>query len=438
MPQRPLLSRNVQRAESLLKSLARNQWLLADQVLVSGMNFTTTVLLARMLGVYNFGIFTVLYYILLYVNSIQLALNVQPMFSIAPQMPEGPERQSFLRGMAGYQYVLSTFFCLLILLAGLLEKLKLLPHRLDTSAILPFVLTVFAFQIQDWFRRLCYVKDLGQRVFWNDAVSYIGQIAAFLGLWRMGRLNVSTAYYAIGLTSLAAFGIGLLLDDMGSTLREARAAIVRTWKMGRSLLVTAQLQWLGSGGVNLVIAGLIGVRAASGIRAVIALVGPVIVLCQLLDNVIPVRAARAYASGGEQALVRYLRKIGLMLAAAVGAPLVLVSIFARPIMSLVFGHAYTGFAGLVVWEAAYMALSVLYRGTHYYHRTKDTTAVLAKTALLASLVSLGGCLLLAKPFGAAGALAALVMGQSVNVLIPLRAAIKAHRKTQAESSAARL
>jgi len=129
LPQRPLLSRNVQRAESLLKSLARNQWLLADQVLVSGMNFTTTVLLARMLGVYNFGIFTVLYYILLYVNSIQLALNVQPMFSIAPQMPEGPERQSFLRGMAGYQYILSALFCLLILLAGLLEKLKNDPNN---------------------------------------------------------------------------------------------------------------------------------------------------------------------------------------------------------------------------------------------------------------------------------------------------------------------
>lgn len=428
----------VRRAGSLHKSLERNQWLLADQVLVSGMNFTTTVLLARMLGVYNFGIYTVLYYILLYVNSIQLALNIQPMLSIAPQIPDGRESRLFLRGMAGYQYALSALFCLLIALAALLEKLNLLPHRMDAAAIFPFILAVYAYQMQDWFRRLCYLKDLGQRVFWNDVVSYVGQIAGFLLLWRIGRMNVSSAYYAVALTSLLAFGIGLLLDDMRSTLSEVRAAMTRTWKMGRSLLVTAQLQWLGSGGVNLLIAGVVGVRASSGFRAVITMVGPVIVLSQFLDNVIPVRAARAYAFGGEQSLVRYLRKVGLILAATVGVPLVLACIFARPILVLVFGHAYAEFAGLVVWEVAFIALSLLYRGTQYYHRTKDTTAVLAQTALLASLTSLGGCLLLVKPFGAAGALAALDLGQAVNVWIPLQAAIKEHRKAPLESGSASL
>ena len=117
---------------------------------------------------------------------------------------------------------------------------------------------------------------------------------------------------------------------------------------------------------------------------------------------------------------------------------VLACIFARPILVLVFGHAYAEFAGLVVWEVAFIALSLLYRGTQYYHRTKDTTAVLARTALLASLTSLGGCLLLVKPFGAAGALAALDLGQAVNVWIPLQAAIKEHRKALLETGPASL
>ena len=52
----------ARRGSSLLRLLVRNQWLMADQALVSGMNFLTTATLARMLGVHNFGVFSVFYF----------------------------------------------------------------------------------------------------------------------------------------------------------------------------------------------------------------------------------------------------------------------------------------------------------------------------------------------------------------------------------------
>lgn len=400
---------------------------MADQALVSVMNFFTTVVLARLLGVYNFGIFSVLYISLQYLNSIQLALNVAPMLSLAPQIADPREKRGYLRGMAGFQYLISTGCCALVAGGFLLQRLYLVP-RVGNDALFPFMLAVFAFQVQDWFRRLCYVNERGPALFWNDVLSYTGQIAAFFALWWLHSLNVTAAYYAIGITSLAAFGVGFTVEDMRSTLREIKQSVRRSWDAGRSLLVATQLQWLGVSGVYLVIVAIVGVRAASGIRAVLALMGPVNVLYQLLDNVIPVRAAQIYARSGEEALARYLWRATSLLTSYVGGFLLLVSIFAHPVMTFVFGRAYGRFANLVAWEALYMCMALIYRILQYYHRTVESTIVLAQTAMAVSFVSLSGCVFLTRRYGATGGLASMVIGQVVNITIPLYAALRARKR----------
>lgn len=399
---------------------------MTDQALVSFMNFLTTVLLARMLGVYNFGIFSVLWICLQYLLTIQVALNVQPMMSLAPQIADVKERRSFLRGMTGYQYLLSTGCCVIIAGAFLAQHLHLIRQRVGNEVLVPYMLAVFAFQVQDWFRRLCFVKERGPALFWNDVLSYLGQIAAFFSLWWLHRLSVGAAYYAIGFTSMAAFAVGFALEDMRATPDEIKRSVQRSWNTGRSLLLATQLQWLGYSGVYLVIVAIVGVRAGGGIRAALALMGPVNVLYQLLDNVIPVRAAQIYAEGGGAALVHYLRRATALLVGFVGSSLLLVSIFARPVLTLVFGRAYSGFAILVVWAAVYMCLALLYRSVYYYHRTVGSTGVLARTSMIVSIVSLCGCVILTRYYGAAGGLAAMVIGQVVNIALPLQAAMRTH------------
>ena len=61
----------VLRPESHLTRLRREAWALGDQALVSGMNFMTNVLLARLLGMKEFGIFTLAWMAVLFFNSLQ-------------------------------------------------------------------------------------------------------------------------------------------------------------------------------------------------------------------------------------------------------------------------------------------------------------------------------------------------------------------------------
>lgn len=418
----------IGRFDSLRSRLVRNQWLLADQVLVSGMNFLTTAMLARMLGVHSFGIFSIFYIVLQYINSIQSALIVSPMMSFAPQMQDAEEHRSYLRGMAGYQYLFSVSCGAAILLYTLLERLHLVRWQMEGSVVLPFILTVICFQAQDWFRRFCFVQDRGRTVFWNDVLSYMGQIAVFGLLWLLRRMSVNAAYYAIATTSLAAFAVGFAREDIGSSWKEIKRAFVCSWSAGRSLLVASQSQWLGAQGIILIVAAVAGVTAASGIRAAGTLMGPVIMLYQLLDNVIPVRAARAYAAGGELSLERYLRRTCSTLAALVGLPILFASVFARPILELVFGPAYGGFKSLVIWSGIYIWLALLYRGLSYYHRTLNNVAVIARSSLVVSVASVSACLVLTRRYGVTGAMEAFVGGQLVSIAILLVFALRKHRQ----------
>ena len=397
---------------------------MADQALVSGMNFVSSAILARMLGVHAFGIFSVFYIVLLYLNSIQIALVINPMMSLVPQMKESSLRRSVIRGMAGYQYLLSALCVIAAGLFALAASLHLLGSRFGGTVWFPFVLTIFFFQCQDWFRRYCYLHDSGTLVFWNDIISYLGQVAVFLVLWKIRCVSVPGAYYAVAVTSCVAFAGGFYSQRIGTTIAETKMAMRRTWEMGRSLLVASQFQWLGSQGILLIVAALIGVSSASGMRAVITLLGPVNVLYQLLDNVVPVRAARAYASGGHPELMRYLHKTAPQLLVAVGLPILLVAVAAKPIMIVAFGKPFEAFARLVIWQCIYTMLALIYRGVSYYCRTLGTTAILARTAFVVSVVTVGSCLILAHVYGTVGAMIALDLGQTFNVLIPLTYAVR--------------
>jgi O-antigen/teichoic acid export membrane protein len=408
----------------LRSRVARNQWLFADQALVSGSNFLTSVLLARALGTRDFGVFSVCYVCLQYLNSIQLALIVPAMMSIGPQLEDQVEQNAFLRGMAGYQYLFS-FGCAaaaaaLAILAGPHLGKWSIPPRL----LLPFLLAVVCFQLQDWYRRFCYAQDRGRTVFWNDAISYAGQLVVLVLLWRARWISVNLAYFVIAGTSLVAFAAGFFSDDLRATWQETRRAMGRSWEMGRRLLVASQSQWLGSQGIILVVAALGGLSAAGGIRAAVTLFGPVTALYQLIDNVVPMRAARAYARSGEPGMRRYLLRSGSALTIIVGVPVLAVCIFSRPLMTRIFGSAYAGFASLVVWEGIYAFLALIYRGLVYYFRTLEETAVIARTAMVAAIIAVTACVFLTRRYGAVGGVQALAAGQVLNVSVLLVAALK--------------
>ena len=77
----------IQAVARLLARYSDINWALADQAVISGVNFLTGILLARYLGLEGFGQFTLAWMAVLFVNALQHATIIAPMMSIGPKQP---------------------------------------------------------------------------------------------------------------------------------------------------------------------------------------------------------------------------------------------------------------------------------------------------------------------------------------------------------------
>ena len=160
----------IQLADRFLARYSHINWALADQTMVSGVNFLTGILLARYLGLEEFGRFTLAWMAVLFVNSIQHAAINSPMMSIGPKQPEA-ESSAYYRAVVLQQIVLSGLVFLLLLAGVHLSGIVFPEWRVEGLA-LPLAVAALACQFQDFLRRYFFRRGRGAAAFANDAARY--------------------------------------------------------------------------------------------------------------------------------------------------------------------------------------------------------------------------------------------------------------------------
>jgi len=98
-----------------LKSIFGFNIAIIDQVIVSGTNFFTGVLIARFLGPKEFGFFTLLWIVVLLFSNLQYALIIAPMMSIGPKQNH-EDKPIYYGGLFFFQLCFSLAFISLVLL----------------------------------------------------------------------------------------------------------------------------------------------------------------------------------------------------------------------------------------------------------------------------------------------------------------------------------
>jgi O-antigen/teichoic acid export membrane protein len=402
---------------SLINRHRHANWALLDQSVVSGSNFIIGILLARFLGPEAFGIFVLLQSLMLYVNSFQGALIFQPMMSAAPQLADA-ERSKYLQGVFAVQLMLGLTLGLgtaaLAAIAhafGLIDKVGLEPYT-----VAAVICAMLAFQLQDWQRRYYFVQEQSRWAFIIDIVSYGGQVGLLALACLTGRLDVPTGFWIIAVASFTAFCLGFLHDSMGPVFAHARDVLREGWRTGRDYLVAWQFQWLGSQGVFMVGASIVGTQAVGGVRATQNIVGPINILFLAMDNFIPIQAARRYASSGLEALSRYLWKVTLWGTVLLAPVLIILSIFAAPLMDLLYGESYVAFAALVYWQAIYIFIQFYLRQTFFFLRTVKATGVILRSGIIMASFSIGIASLTVHQLHATGLMLALLGGVCSSLL----------------------
>ncbi|MCU1335632.1 MAG: hypothetical protein JWO19_1213 [Bryobacterales bacterium] len=286
-------------------------FVILDQMAVSLGNFATNLVLIRNLEPSSFGIYAVLWTVMLLLNMLQSSLIVHPMLVMAASDQELRARK--LATAAICATVIATLPSALILLGAMLAL-----RRLELAVwIVPALLT---WQLQEVLRRSLMSRRKYRECLSGDSLSYIGQALLLLCAARAWKLSLPLVFVCMAGTSLFAAAVQTYqVQPALLRLRELREDFREFWKLGRWIanlnlvgsITTTALPWS--------LALFRGPVEAAGYQALFYITGFVQPLTFSIGSLVTVEVARSSALGMFPASVRgILRPIAAGAAGIIG------------------------------------------------------------------------------------------------------------------------
>ena len=345
------------------KKNSHMNWALADQAMVSGVNFFTGLLLARFLGIDEFGKFTLIWMSVLVVNSIQMAMISSPMMSIGPKQEKNAEK-IYYRAVILQQLIFSIITFSLLFIGMYLAGLYKTEWQI-TELALPLALAGAAFQFQDFLRRYFFCRQQAYNAFFNDAISYLGQLGILVWLFFTIEIAISQVLWIIALTSLLAILFGLTqVDTKPPTLENFNAVTKRHWLFSKWLTLMALLQWISGNLIYIIAGSVLGSASVGVLKSCQNIMACCHVLFHAMENFVPSKASKIYMDSGLKNLRGYKNKIVYIGGSLTSLFALLVAVFAKNILLFVYGEAFTDYSYVLQWFSIiyiFMFLALPYR-----------------------------------------------------------------------------
>lgn len=339
----------------------------ADQALVSGTNFVTAILLARLCTKEEFGAYVLALSVLFFLNGIQTALITGPMMVLGAAK-EHDEFRRYVTALGVFQLVVAAGAGLLALaVAGVMALTPAGPGL--RGAFLGMSAAIFFVQGQDFCRRVLFTRLKPGRVLANDIVfCTIRLVGVVLLAWMDSQLPEAervwltgrNAFFCHGVAATVGLMVGLwqLRGWLGRTLEGAREALRENWGFGKWGLGGTFGQYSLTYAANFAAALFGGTAATANLEAPRLLVAPVHMLIQALMGFIPPHLSRRLSQRGPSSLALLLRHFALLLSIPVLGYLIVVAVFCKIALVTALGEQYADkWSLLLLWLLLYAVLA---------------------------------------------------------------------------------
>lgn len=324
----------------------REVWAISDQALVSGTNFLTNVIVARSLGIAEFGIFALAWTAMVFLYSLQMALISAPMMSLGPKTPPADRRLYW--GAVIVQELLFALACAGLVFVGL-HLVAILTHQPGLERLTyPLCLATVAYLLQDFFRRYFFTTRQSRRAFLNDAVSCLPQLPLIFFFLHLHMIGLSGVLWIFAVTSLVGVGVGVYwLEPVGFALSEIKATAARHWRFSRWIAPSWLLGWMSTNFIALMAPVFYGPAATGALRASLNIVAVTHLWILGLDNIMPAEAAHRLHEGGIAAMSRYLRNMSLRWGSLTAAFALVVGIAPQFWLRLLYGSQFADYGSVL-------------------------------------------------------------------------------------------
>jgi O-antigen/teichoic acid export membrane protein len=373
---------------------------IADQGIVSISNFLTGILVARAVGAEDFGVYSLLFAGLMVLAGAQNALITGPLRVLGVQSRGSG---AYFKAQVRLQLMLSG-----VLATGAILVMSFGTH-LSLTAIFTFAFCLIFFQLQELARIINLTKLTLKSLLIMDVFTNGLRIGLLLFMSMQGILTPISALLAIALSCVA--GIAVYLGGHGvKGVATMSLSVVATenWGYGRWILLEG-IAYTASTQAYLYFTALwVDKQSAGALNAVLSMLNMVNVLqLGVMAFAIP-RARQKLMEYGYYVWRRWMLQVGFVLTVSTAFIMLLVTLFAKPLLV----HLYTPFYGDYAYLLPVLASSYVLTALNSVLNAAFLTALLPKAGFMAKAVSGIVTLLLAYPviskWGVAGAAAGLL------------------------------
>jgi O-antigen/teichoic acid export membrane protein len=399
-----------------IKSNLEKFLILGDQAIVSGANFATGIILARTLGLDQYGLFAFIWLSVLFFSSLHQALIIMPLYTL---FPKSDNKQSYLANLMAIQIIFSIFtfigiFLIISISSSIYFDWNISQFKWTLSAV------AAGFVFNDYLRRLFFTLHMPKTSLGMDVIGYGLQPILLLFLAYQNALSINSALVSIFILQMTSSLLGLLLSYRSKiSIKEIKGTFTDNLNFSKYLIGTSLLQWL-SGNLFLAVgASLLGTAALGAIRIAQNIVGVLNVLFLAMENIVPVRAAEVMKSEGPKSMINYIGKISKQSVIPVLLILGMLIGFRSQIITLFYGSQFQSIDSILIGFGGLYVLVFLGTLLRFAIRTLENNKVIFLSYVLTTLFSLVMAQPLVVNYHLNGILIGLFSVQIINIIIYL-------------------
>jgi O-antigen/teichoic acid export membrane protein len=322
---------------------------LCDQGLVSATNFATAVIIGRVCGKAELGVYTLAWTLMTLATDVSGMLTTTPYTVFSPQLKRS-RRRRYLGSILVHQLLLSLIFALAMAAGALLSSWKgWLSHGLSNVIMITAGVIVFI-GLREFVRRVSFAElKLGWALS-VDVVACLAQGGGLLLLLHFGTLTASRTFILLGISSAVAAAGWLVLNRKAfrTETRLFGQDLKRNWNFAKWVLGSGILSTIARYLYPWVLAAFHGISVTgvwAACAAIVALGNPAILG---LGNYILPKISNIYAASGAAAMRRDVRRFSVLFTAMLLPAVLVLAVGGERIVTGIYGSAYAGNASILL------------------------------------------------------------------------------------------
>lgn len=388
---------------------------LADQAVVSGTSFLTTVMIARWAFPDELGIYAMAISLLVSWVAVQESLVLLPYTIHRHRLQAAPTEAGSYLTLSG---LFSIFAIAMFSMAALGLSIAAAPHGLLAATLTLAAAVPFA-SLREFGRRFAFAHLRVLQPLVLDLAASALQLCGLAWLGWTGRLSAVTACAAIGAAYAVPSVAWLYLSRESFAIQrgQLRATMRRSWLFGKWLLATRIAESLHAQAVYWLLALAIGTAATGAYAACMSIVSFANPIMLGLFNILLPQASLAFAKGGAGRLKREAIRDALLLGAAMAMFCLLIAFGGERAMHFLFhGPHYEGQGHTLLVLALALLASALGMPAANALAAIERSHAIFWASLIAMVVTLVLVWLLMLKWGLEGAAYGLLAGNAVGTL----------------------